>query len=687
MDLKDKNPSFSGYRPDIDGLRALAVLSVILFHIDKTALPGGFVGVDIFFVISGYLISNQIFKDLANGHFSLLEFYRRRIQRIVPAMLVVVSVTVLCAQVFLHPSNAELVAESGLWSVFSLANMYFWRSQDTGYFAQASNEFPLLHLWSLGIEEQFYIIWPLILLTSFRVGFRKGFFVTVALFTLFSFSLGEYLFSYDPSFVYYMLPTRAGELLIGALLAYFLLNLKRFKLSQFQAGASSATGLLMIAISLIFLSEDQVFPGFSAILPTAGSALIMLSGYQRSVGTQKLLTKRPLVWVGKVSYSAYLWHWPLLAFFHYGQFTISKISGTAIFLLTFLLAWLTYRFVETPGRNWRKPALQIILKQYVIPSSAVLLLSLISMKLDGYGLRWLSDEYKNKLASLKYEIRPANELDYVCQSKIATSLDAINPKCVIGETNLSGPRAILWGDSNAAHYIGVIGVFARESGFSFRNLQVGSCPPLIGQSLGFVSAGKEPDCEASRPIVSKAIDEHAVVIISANWTDYQRRSNVFMESFFETVRTLASKGKLIIILGKAPVISSYDRLCKEKKLSFPLMTCAPTSNKLSDDILQINEKMRFFAAETTNVKYYQITEYLCPAGQCSAFNLQAKPLYYDASHLSSSGSWEIGEAIYKNEGVPFPFTLISDWSLKNPEASATSLKKTYARVNTGVLSP
>lgn len=685
MDLKDKNLSCNGYRPDIDGLRALAVLSVMLFHIDKTALPGGFVGVDIFFVISGYLISNQILKDLSSGNFSLLEFYRRRIQRIVPAMLVVASVTILCAQVFLHPTNAKIVAKSGLWSVFSLANVYFWRSQDTSYFAQASNEFPLLHLWSLGIEEQFYIIWPLILLVSYRVGFRKGFFGTVACFALLSFFLGEYLFSYDPSFVYYMLPTRAGELLLGALLAYVVLNHKQFKLPPMLAAAFSTLGLMMIAISLIFLSEDQVFPGFAAILPTTGSALVIMSGYSGSVGIQKLLTIRPMVWVGRVSYSAYLWHWPLLAFFHYGQFTISKQSGTAVFLLTFLLAWFTYRFVETPGRNWRQPALQIVIKQYVIPSSVVLVLALISMKFDGYGLRWFSDEYKNKLASLKYEIRPANELDYVCQSKIATPFDTINPKCVIGKTSVNGPKAILWGDSNAAHYIGIIGVFARESGFSFRNLQVGSCPPLITRTSSFVSVRKEPDCEASRPIVSTAIDEHAVVIISANWTDYQRRSGDFMESFFETVRTLASQGKLIIILGKAPTIPSYDRLCQEKMVSFPLMTCAATSNKLSEEIVQINEKIRSFAEKTANVKYYQITEYLCPAGQCSAFNHQTKPLYYDANHLSASGSWEIGEAIYKNEGVPFPFTLISGWSLKNKETSAKSSDQAYSRAIAGSL--
>lgn len=215
------------YRPDIDGLRAVAVLSVIIFHINENIIPGGFIGVDIFFVISGYLITQHIFRDLNRNTFSIVEFYRKRIKRIIPAMLVVVALTILIAQFILIPKDAEKVAESGLWSLLSMANVYFWLFEDTSYFAAASNEKPLLHLWSLGVEEQFYIFWPLILLLTYRVGHGKYFFLIFSFLAIVSFLSGEILYSRDPSFVYYMLPTRAGELLIGALLAQYILKRER----------------------------------------------------------------------------------------------------------------------------------------------------------------------------------------------------------------------------------------------------------------------------------------------------------------------------------------------------------------------------------------------------------------------------------------------------------------------------
>ena len=198
------------YRPDIDGLRAVAVLSVILFHIDKRLIPGGFVGVDIFFVISGFLISLHILQEIEAGKFSIVEFYRRRIKRIAPPMLVVVLITIIAAQFLMIPEDAERAADSALWSLVSLANVYFWWHQDTSYFSAASSELPLLHLWSLGVEEQFYIIWPIVLFLLYRKLHSKLFVVFTGLIAIASYAAGQYWFVSDSSFVYYMLPTRAG---------------------------------------------------------------------------------------------------------------------------------------------------------------------------------------------------------------------------------------------------------------------------------------------------------------------------------------------------------------------------------------------------------------------------------------------------------------------------------------------
>ncbi len=207
------------YRGDIDGLRAIAVLSVIVFHIDAALLPGGFVGVDVFFVISGYLITGNIVQELNSGRFSLLEFYRRRVKRIAPAMLVVTAVVMLAAYLLMLPEQLRDTGKSAVFSLASLANVYFWLYQDTGYFAQSSLELPLLHLWSLGVEEQFYLLWPLLLVAVYRRADKLTLVLAMAACAVASFWMGSALFEQAPSFVYYMLPSRAGELLLGALVA------------------------------------------------------------------------------------------------------------------------------------------------------------------------------------------------------------------------------------------------------------------------------------------------------------------------------------------------------------------------------------------------------------------------------------------------------------------------------------
>jgi len=640
------------YRPDVDGLRALAVISVILFHLDKTILPGGFVGVDIFFVISGYLISQHIFRDIENKRFSLIEFYRRRVKRIAPAMLAVVVAVVLLTQVAFRPEDAEKAAESGLWSILSLANVYFWLHQDTSYFAAASNQLPLLHLWSLGVEEQFYIFWPLILICTYRRERGKYFVAFLTIIGLLSFLLGQYLYNDKPLFVYYMLPTRAGELMVGALAAMFTMRIEKPVISVFTVKLAASTGLILIVGSLFLLSENQIFPGFRAIPPTIGAAMLIVAGHYGKSWPSRLLMLRPMIWIGVVSYSAYLWHWPLIAFYHYSQIEIPPLAGIIIFISTFLLAWASYKYIETPARKSDRSAIVIFKNQYILPGTAIALLALTSMKMDGYGLRWFSSSYKSSLATLRDETRPAYSYDYVCQRQRITEDDAENKKCIIGKKSNEPPKAILWGDSNAAHYAGMLGVFAKKAGFRLRNLEVGSCPPLDVDPKQYVQPRRYLDCLASQKIALSTIDKFKVVIISASWPDYQYVSDDFLKKFFAMTKKLTAKGKTVIILGKVPVIATYDRLCREKSLSFPFMSCSTESVVLSKDVSDINEDLRKFAKQMPNVYYYDATTYLCADNRCSAFNKIGKPIYFDSSHLTLSESWQLGQYIYQHEGVP-----------------------------------
>ncbi|HEV8331018.1 MAG TPA: acyltransferase family protein [Steroidobacteraceae bacterium] len=645
------------YRPDVDGLRAIAVLSVILFHVDASLLPGGFVGVDIFFVISGFLISRNILEELARGRFSIGEFYRRRVKRIAPPMLIVVGVTLLAAQLLMLPEDIERAADSALWSLASLANVFFWTHHDGGYFAAASHDQPLLHLWSLGVEEQFYILWPLLLLLVHRA---RWLFLGAGLVALASFALGEIVFARDPSFAYYMLPTRAGELLLGGMVALASLRGVERRLPAAAVTPIALLGLALMVAPLFMLSEESVFPGVLAAPPTLGTALLILAGHCAQNPISRALSLRPLVWIGLVSYSAYLWHWPLLALYRYGGHAqLGAAPGVVLVAATFALAWMTYRFIETPARRSRGSVRQVVSRQYVIPALALAALSLVVMKLDGFG--WRSDEYRQALAAARQATRPAHQYDYVCQRMQISPADLSNPACVLGPAPHDRPQAILWGDSNAAHYIGVVGAFAELSDFSFRNLAIGACPPLFSDPTAFVASRRTADCLAAAAPVRDTVRRFPVVIVSASYTAYLAESAEFLDAFEATVRALANEGRLVIVIGKAPVIEAYDRRCREKALTYPLMDCRPFTAPQDPDVTAANARLRDFAARMPRVEYFDVTDYLCSAGRCSPFEGD-RPLYYDSGHLSMPASWDLGKRIVREDGVPAPFRLIESWA-------------------------
>jgi peptidoglycan/LPS O-acetylase OafA/YrhL len=645
------------YRPDVDGLRAIAVLSVILFHVDASLLPGGFVGVDIFFVISGFLISRNILEELARGRFSISEFYRRRVKRIAPPMLVVVGVTLLAAQLLMLPEDVERAADSALWSLASVVNVFFWTHHDGSYFAAASHDQPLLHLWSLGVEEQFYILWPLLLLLVHRA---RWLFVGAGLVAVASFALGEIVFARDPSFAYYMLPTRAGELLLGGMVALASLRGVERRLPAATVAPIALLGLALMIAPLFMLSEESVFPGVLAVPPTLGTALLILAGHCAKNPIARALSVRPLVWIGLVSYSAYLWHWPLLALYRYGGHAqIGAATGAVLVATTFALAWLTYRFVETPARRSTGSVRQVVSRQYVFPALALGALSLVVMKLDGFG--WRSHEYRFALAAAQQATRPAYQYDYVCQRMQITPADLSDPACVLGPAPHDRPQAILWGDSNAAHYIGVIGAFAEHSGFSFRNLAIGACPPIFGDPTAFVASRRTADCLAAAAPVRDTVRRFPVVIVSASYTVYLKQSARFLDVFETTVSALAEQGRLVIILGKAPVIWAYDRRCREKALAYPSMDCRPFKARADPGVTAANARLKDFAALMPRVEYFDVTDYLCKAGECSPFEGD-RPLYYDSGHLSMPASWELGKRIVREDGVPVPFRMIEAWS-------------------------
>jgi len=334
-------PVAHGYRPDIDGLRAVAVRAVVAFHAYAPAAPGGFVGVDIFFVISGYLITSLLAREIDGGTYSTWRFYERRLRRIAPASLVVCAVAAVAAALIYVPSEFELFGESLTASLLIHANIFFYK--ESGYFAAPEDVMPLLHIWSLSVEEQFYVFFPivLVLLSKWRIR-TPGIFVLFAA----SFVASCVAVVMSPDAAFYLAQYRAWELLTGSLLALRVVPSP----GRRAADVASWVGGALIAFSIWGLSSRSAFPGWNAAFPCLGAALLIYAGPQAMLN--RWLSTAPAVGVGLISYSLYLWHWPLLAFgAAIAMRPLHPQEAAVAVALAFLLAWLSYRFVETPFRR------------------------------------------------------------------------------------------------------------------------------------------------------------------------------------------------------------------------------------------------------------------------------------------------------------------------------------------------
>ena len=337
------------YRKEIDGLRALAVIPVILFHGGFTWLSGGYVGVDIFFVISGYLISSIILRELDAGTFTIANFYERRARRILPALFFVLLMFLPFAWLWLLPHELIDFGKSIISVTTFSSNILFW--QESGYFSADSEFIPLLHTWSLAVEEQFYVIFPLLMIFFWKLG-KTWLIAVICLIALSSLALTEIGWRQFPDANFYLIPTRAWELMIGALLAFYLYYKPRP--SGIVGQLASLFGLGLIIYAIVFLSKDYPFPSLYALTPTLGAALIILFTTPKTV-VYTLLSTRLMVGVGLVSYSAYLWHYPLFVFARI--YSPEELSLPLICLLSassLILAYFSWRFVEQPFRNKQK---------------------------------------------------------------------------------------------------------------------------------------------------------------------------------------------------------------------------------------------------------------------------------------------------------------------------------------------
>lgn len=642
------------YRPDIDGLRAVAVLSVIIYHINHDWLPGGFTGVDIFFVISGFLITKNICDQIEANKFSFKEFYKRRIKRIVPAMFVVTFVTMMASSLLLMPQDALNVSESGLWSFLSAGNIYFWLYGEHGYFASNSAEIPLLHLWSLGVEEQYYLFWPLCLFI-FLSGKMTGKRVIVILaLILASFLLAESLIEKSQSFAYYMLPTRAGELLFGSLVAVMISAGNRSLVPGRYADIITVIGFIGIAYGLFMIDRDSKFPGYNAIPTTLGTALIIYAGYYNKTFFHNLLSLKPFVWVGLVSYSAYLWHWPILAFFVYSGNKAGYEEGAILFLIIFVIAYLSYRFVEQPIRHKQWSLKRTLLNILLYPFLLVGAVYLGMLASDGYGLR-LYTGYYEEFNAYKSSLKKGYQYSYVCQRPQLRSAYLVEAqiKCLLGSGD-NKKKILLYGDSNASQFVGMVDEFANYAQFKFVNFEHSSCPPIYGKVSSFVAEQKLSKCNKSRKAVAPYLEEYDVIILAANWTEYFARDKGFKRSLELTLNRHVESGRKVIVIGKVSNLKGYNSDCDRKSLGMPYVRCIDKS-PVDQKAIRANKILESLAANNKDVEFFDVTEYFCPDGFCSVKSASGKLNYIDVGHISLSTSRDLGQRILDKDGLPKAF--------------------------------
>jgi len=630
------------HRRDIDGLRTLAVLPVILFHAKIPGFAGGYVGVDIFFVISGFLITSLLLREYEEKRFSILSFYDRRIRRILPALGFMLLVVSIAAALIMLPTRLSGYAASMASAAISVSNIWFWHSAD--YFAPSSELNPLLHTWSLGVEEQFYVVLPLMIWGFIRLGLSRHLIWLFAVFGLLSLGLAQWLVGRDPVAAFYLLPTRAWELLLGSVLAAS----KPWKLSRNQAEMLAWAGVLMVAVSIVAYDSQMLFPGVAALVPCAGAGLVIQVGRNQETSLSRILSLPALVFIGLISYSLYLWHWPLLVLPR--VFLLRDLEPAEIALslgATLIMAVISWRYVEQPIRRntFRLPRLSPALSSVAYATAGMVVFVAAAIVLRT-GLPDRVPDVVEKLDAMG----SARLDELVCEK---------GPHCV--EEIAGKPKIVLWGDSHALHYAKAFEDLAARHGMSLSLQAAPGCAPLVDVVQRDPDGRTEDACLAENTQVLNAILADPMVrtvVISGRWTrfffdheDGEWRgltgpngetdpAKVITRSLASTTDKLRRDGLRVFVLGSSPEFNRLLPACLARAtwLHWPETKCsfkAGTQPGNPADVL-----MQHLAKGGLLAQVLRPYDVLCPQGRCVR-RVGPNPITIDTDHLSLSAADQV----------------------------------------------
>lgn len=636
-----------GYRRDIDGLRAVAVLPVVLNHADLPGFGGGFVGVDIFFVISGFLITGILAEEIEAGRFSILRFYERRARRILPALMVVLAACLVGGWFLLSPERYESLGKSTLATLLFSSNLWFWQ-EAADYFAADVKLQPLLHTWSLAVEEQFYLFFPILLWVIARL--RAGWIGIVAALSAASLLLSVWMTTTTPIANFYLMPTRIWELGAGALLALgaFPRSLSRF------SEVIGWLGLGLILTSMALITEHTPFPGLAALGPVLGATLLILAGAGAGSGASRLLSLRPLVWIGLLSYSLYLWHWPILVAAKTALDTPDLGFGTALacVLASILAAWTSWRWVERP---FRKPRAQggFSGRQILGFSGAatVCIMTCAAVILSQRGV--VGQFPPERTAAYKRAIRTSSF------HKACMNLPENAPPCRIGSPEAT-PDTVIWGDSHAGALLPGFDDWLRAKGHGALAFTKSGCVPLLG--VARADKSDDHDCDDYNAGVLAAITSVPAireVILVGRWAFYtegtrneggefailtesgkspigiEDNARLVADGLDRLLTDLTARGIVVRIIASIPEIGrdvpsmliSGDP--QDWQAQVPDRAAYDARNKRTNEILER-------ASTRKGVVLHRPAGIMCK-GACTV-QLEGEALYRDDDHLSVAGA-------------------------------------------------
>ena len=666
-------PKQSEYRADIDGLRAIAVLSVLGFHAFPTVLQSGFIGVDVFFVISGFLISSIILKDLSAENFSFLDFYSRRVKRIFPALLLVLASSFVIAWFVLLPNELKelgkhVAAGAGFSSNFLLLS-------ESGYFDNLSDTKPLLHLWSLGIEEQFYFIWPFLLYLTWKS--KRNILLVISVFLVISFMLNVGRIHSHATSVFYSPQSRFWELLIGAVLARLMMEKSYFYAwlksttheHHMLRNAFSLCGAALLMAGYFLLTKDKRFPGWWALLPTLGAALMIAAGSQAWLN-RELLSNRFLVWIGLISFPLYLWHWPLLSFARIMQNeTPSPEIRIAALLLSIVLAWLTFVLVENTIRHGKKyDVTSKKLVQFGFKTPTILVLLMLLSGLVGYNA-YSREGYRFRASFKKFE-QQNNGFNWDDAAKYANTAKDDPPNFK--------RDVLLIGDSHAQAIFGGFSELFKKHNTRLQLRAGAACPPFY--DLTVQHTGHAEECkDVMNGFLDEAIKDNAIktVILTSRGPLYLTGqgfgdgdaiflkikskfakakseddfTDVFVDAMTRTLNMLTKANKKIIFIVDAPEMGFAPETCVDVR-PFKLIDNKKTICGIPKNVFDKRNAnyLSIIAAQTQafpQVKFLYPSKYLCDDQFCYA-KKDGIIFYRDDDHLSYEGGLRMGQ-LFEND--------------------------------------